>query len=517
VTSEGDTLTLAERLAHHYTTGLSTVEAAAEHHERLVEEFAAYYESAQQDPPGEYETYVVRREGQGERVAALAAHLDRQRIRYGYATETTTAEGYAYRSGETTSVQIREGDLVVDAAQPKARLVKVLFEPRTTVPDSLTYDITAWGLPYAYAVEAYALPERTVPDTSSTPPPAPGLTGTTDAPYAYATPWRSRADARFVGALLRAGVRVRVASEGFTVGGRRFGRGTLLVTRAGNTDRLERFDERVRRLARAHDQSLHGLSTGFTEQGPDLGSGTVNVLEAPTVAVLSGPPLSPSGVGEVWHFFDHRLAYPATLLPADDFAAGMLEDVDVLVLPDGDYDAWLTDDRARAVTRWTRTGGRLLALGDANGALAARPEYRLTEKDAERAPDTSEVGAQGYGSQSQASLPTSTPGSIHRAQVDPTHPLAYGLTSPYFTLKRNDDAYVLPEEGWAVGTLAGGAPVSGFMGGEAQQTIEDTLLFGTQRLGEGRVVYFVDNPLFRGFWYGGHLLFSNAVFMVGPR
>jgi hypothetical protein len=31
------------------------------------------------------------------------------------------------------------------------------------------------------------------------------------------------------------------------------------------------------------------------------------------------------------------------------------------------------------------------------------------------------------------------------------------------------------------------------------------------------VVYLVDNPLFRGFWYSGHVLFSNAVFLVGAR
>ena len=514
-TSDGDTLTLAERIAHHHTTGLSTVETAAEHHERIAEEFEAYYESVRRDPPGTYETYVVRREGQGERVEALAAHLDRQRIEYGYADEAASASGYAYRRGESTSLQIREGDLVVDAAQPKARLVKVLFEPSTTVPDSLTYDITAWGLPYAYGVEAYALPSRTMPDTTSTPPRAPALTGTRDTPYAYATPWEGRSDARFLGALLQADVRVRFATEAFAVGGRSFDRGTLLIARAGNADRLGEFDERVRRLARTHEQPLHGLSTGFTDEGPDLGSGTVGAIEGPSVAVLAGPPLSSGGVGEVWHFFDQRLQYPATLLPAEDFEPSMLGAVDVLVLPDGDYDTWWTPDRAQAVTQWVRNGGRLLALGDANEALAARSAYRLAEQDRGGGTDTTVAGRTGYGTQARDALPTSTPGSIHRAQLDTSHPLAYGMTSPYFTLKRNAEAYGLSDDGWAVGALETGTPVSGFMGARAQKRIENTLLFGTQGLGEGTVVYFVDNPLFRGFWYGGDVLFSNAVFFVG--
>jgi hypothetical protein len=47
--------------------------------------------------------------------------------------------------------------------------------------------------------------------------------------------------------------------------------------------------------------------------------------------------------------------------------------------------------------------------------------------------------------------------------------------------------------------------------------MKGSVLFGTQQLGNGHVVYLVGNPLFRGFWYGGHVLFSNAVFLVGAR
>ncbi|GIS52983.1 hypothetical protein Ct9H90mP29_00250 [bacterium] len=36
------------------------------------------------------------------------------------------------------------------------RISKCLFEPKTHVSDSLTYDITAWSLPYIYGLEAFA-------------------------------------------------------------------------------------------------------------------------------------------------------------------------------------------------------------------------------------------------------------------------------------------------------------------------------------------------------------------------
>ena len=515
ITAEGDTLTLGERLAHHHTAGLSTVEAAAENHEQVTQEFADYYADARQNPPGDYAAYVVRRQGHGDRLNALASHLDHQRIRYGYATESGTVRGRSYSSGEQESVQLRRGDLVVPAAQPKARLTKVLFEPSTTIVDSLMYDITAWGLPYAYGVDAYALSDPAGVDTSgSSPLPAPQVTGA-QRPYAYITSWQSRADVRFAAGLLQEDVYLRFATEPFTVDGRSYDRGALIITRAANTNRLSDFDTTVRRLAKAHGQPVHGVQTGFTESGPDLGSGTVGFVKSPHVAVLSGPPTSSGRLGEVWHYFDQQINYPTTLLSSDDFEASMLDDVDVLVLPDGYYSEWMTEARASALTEWVRSGGRLLALGGATNTMADHAGYHLSPKPDSATAPSSDAPLPEYANRQRKALTGSTPGSIHRAWIDTSHPLGFGLSDPYFTLKRNDSAYAYLEDGWTVAALKDPAPVSGFMGHKAQQEIDDTLLYGTQRLGEGEVVYFVDDPLFRGFWYQGQVLFGNAVFFVG--
>jgi hypothetical protein len=519
-TTDGDTLTLAQRIAHHHTTALSTIETVARTHDQILAEFADYHRTAVQTPPGPYQTYVVHREGQGDRVAALARLLDRQRIRYGYATEADRAQGYSYRRGTTETVPIRPGDLIVSTAQPKGRLATVLFEPQTTIVDSLMYDVTAWGLPYAYGTAAHAVRAGIDVDTTGAPPAGTRAPIAADRPYAYALAWRSRADARTAGALMQAGVRMRVATEEVAAGRHTYPPGTLLITRADNADRLPAFDRTVRRIARRHNQPLRALRSGWLPDGPDLGSSSVAEVQRPRVAVMAGPPLSPPRVGELWHFFDQQLQYPATLLPADDFEASMLDDFNVLVLPDGDYDDWMAGARASALTRWVRNGGRLIALGDANEALAERPSYQLTEMAAGASADTVGGGgaSTGYGAGPRARIPTSTPGSIHRVELDPSHPLAYGVEAPYFTLKRNKDAFALSStDTWAAGALMTAAPVSGFMGRQARQRVNGSVVFGTQKLGDGRVVYLVDNPLFRGFWYSGHVLFSNAVFMVGAR
>ncbi|MFB6271797.1 MAG: M14 family metallopeptidase [Salinibacter sp.] len=515
LTAEGDTLTLTERLRHHHITGLSTVEATAKHHKQVVQHFADYYTSVQENPPGEYRTYVVRRDAQGHRLSALANHLDRQHIRYGYVAEPRTVQGYSYRKGTRKQTRLRRGDLIVNTAQPKGRLAKVLLEPKTTITDSLMYDITAWSLPYAYGLEAYALTKRVTPDTDTMPLSSASMIGDTATPYAYVTPWTSRADARFAAALLDAGLHIRFATKSFAVDGRSYERGTLVVTRAGNTNRIDRFDAQVRQMAETHDQSLHAVTTGFTEQGPDFGSDSFGFVDAPHVAALSGPPTTPNRIGEVWHFFDRQINYPVTLLSADDFDPSMLDEVDVLVLPDGQYGDWLTDARATALTDWVRQGGRLISMGDANDALADRAPYALHRLETANSDTADTESLDPYAAETRKQLAGATPGSIHRVRLDDSHPLGFGIEPPYFTLKRNDDAYAYLDTGQTVGALTTPAPVSGFMGHEAQKKVDDTLLFGTQPLGEGQVTYFVDNPLFRGFWYNGQVLFANAVFFVG--
>jgi hypothetical protein len=100
-------------------------------------------------------------------------------------------------------------------------------------------------------------------------------------------------------------------------------------------------------------------------------------------------------------------------------------------------------------------------------------------------------------------------------QVDNTHPIAFGYSSTYFTLKRGDDAFAFLEDDWNVGVLRQDARTSGFAGANAADKLENTLNFGVQNMGRGAVIYLLDDPLFRGFWYNGRLLFSNSVFLVG--
>ena len=547
IQTAADSLSLKERVAHHHATALATVETAAHERQRLTRAFARYYRTARQDPPGRASAYVVSGENTGRR-RALVRLLDRQRIRYRYAAEASRARGTSYATGEEERFRVEQGDLVVPAAQPKARLAKALFERRPALSDSLTYDITAWALPFAFGMEAHATEEPPGIRTRSTPPADAGGATSEEwatAPYAYLAEWRGLADARLLSRLLKKDVRVRFAREPFEAGGQRWGRGTLVVARADNQRLGERFNQVVEGTAQRPDRqggstlgvrkSLMPLESGLTPGGADLGSASVTFLEKPEVAVLAGRGLSPYSVGEVWHFFDRRLKYPATLLSVAGFQPDQLENFDVLVLPSGDYETVFPKEERAWLRQWVEGGGRLVALGEAAGFLSEVEGFGLARK--ETAEDsTSDDGAgalnRRYDRREREAASGRVPGAVFRARLDPTHPLAYGYAEAgssggpsggstgdtYYTLKRGVGAFAPLDDGWNVAALPandGGVPVSGFAGAEAQRQLAGTLVFGVERVGEGRAIYLIDDPLFRGFWQDGMLLFANAVFLVG--
>ena len=504
-TAEGDTLTLADRIAHHAATGLSTVEVAARDRVQIAADFRDYFTAPDL---GAYRAFVVR--GDDGVLSALADHLDLQGIRYSQASGRAALQGRSYATGEDERFDLAVGDLVVKTDQPKGVLASVLFDPAPVLSDSLSYDATAWALPYVYDLDAWALAEAPGDLAPwSAPQPAAPVAGR---PYAYLLRWTAFADAQLLADLLEAGVRVRVASEPFETEGETYERGTLILTRRGN-ERVADFDRRIREVAAGH--GLVAVRSGFVTSGPDFGSSDVRALDAPRVAALVDEAVSSYALGEVWHYFDHRLGYPLTLLPADGLDAVTLAEYDMLILPNGSYGDLLTDDRLGSLKDWIRGGGRLIALEGAVGALAGKDGFAVAKEDDAPDPDSLENRLAVYGERQRDRVAESVPGSVYRVALDATHPLAFGYGDDTYTFKRSTAAYSFLKDGWNVGVLREGTPVSGFAGYETAEKLTDTLVFGVQELGRGRVVYFVDDPLFRGFWHAGKLLFANAVFMPG--
>jgi hypothetical protein len=191
------------------------------------------------------------------------------------------------------------------------------------------------------------------------------------------------------------------------------------------------------------------------------------------------------------------------------------DDYHVLILPDT-YGSAIGSGELDTIKEWVRSGGTLIAVGNANNDLAGKDGFSLKrkERDNEESEDP-EDRLQKYGEASRERAQYFNPGSIFEISMDTSHPLAFGYEEKYMSLKLGSSAFDYLENGWNVGVAKPGAHRSGFVGNKAKESLEHTLAFGVQDMGAGHVVYMIDNPLFRGFWHNGKLLFGNAVFFVG--
>src|SRR6056297_3199302 len=168
-TQEGDTLTLHDRLTHHYITGISTIEVTSQNAEQVIGEFENHFDRGRNNPDGRYKTYVVKGDNNPDKIYSLLTFLDEQQIRYGRSVTSKNADGFDYMTQETGRVSVSENDILISAYQPQSQLARVLFEPDPELSDSLTYDITAWETHYRFGLNGYALTSRIEPNESLSP------------------------------------------------------------------------------------------------------------------------------------------------------------------------------------------------------------------------------------------------------------------------------------------------------------------------------------------------------------
>ncbi len=517
IISTGDTLTLTKRISNQHNVGLSTVEVVSKNASSIVREFTNYFNTSRNNPVGTYKTYVLKDNGNPDNMRAFLDLLDNQQIRYGLAPARRTATGFDYSTGKNGSFTMETTDIVVSLFQPKSVLANVLLEPRTTVVDSLTYDITAWSLPYAYNLKAYALTERINPNMNDVRKQfdVAAPVATANSPYAYLVEWKSLDDVRFLAQLLRNGVKVRSSEKAFTIGGKAYAPGALVVARTSNEALGSKFDEIVRTAALEHKRSLNPVFTGMVDTGVDFGSTSVRFLHAPKIAILAGDGVNSLAYGEVWHFFDQQIGYPATSVWIQNFGTMDLNAFNVLILPAGKYPNILSGSNLEKLTAWVRAGGKLIAMENVVSQLSNTDGFKLlTQKDALPEAKGNELLTV-YGDQERESMRTSLAGAIYKVNIDATHPLGFGFPGVYYSMKRSDAAFNYLASGWNVGVIPADGFVSGFVGHKLKPRLTETLVFGTMPMGRGTVVVMVDNPLFRAFWHSGKLLFGNAVFQAG--
>jgi hypothetical protein len=456
--------------------------------------------------PGIYKTYVVKASNLS-RLKKLADLLTKNKIQFAYGADKN-GRGYDYDTQKEESFTVDRNDLIINVLQPRAVLANVLMEPQTFVADSNTYDITAWALPYVYGLKAYASKESfkgkyadlAVADETS---------NDIDKPLAWLFAWGAAENVQVLIDLQKENIKVRQSDQPFTVSGKDYPAGTLIVLRAENEKSVKSLKEKVVAIARKFDKPVRGITSGFVEKGKDFGSNVYPILKQPKIAIVSGSEVSSLAFGEAWFYLEHDLNLAPSIINARDINNLDINKVNTLILPDGSYSAFVGD----GLTSWLNKGGKLILLEDAIESVLDKKGFDLKKKEIvakkDEKPEPSKLL---FKNKDKDDFEFAIPGAIYKVNLDASHPLSYGLGKFYYTLKTDRKIYEPFAKGWNVGQVNEKSLMAGVVGKKVREELKSGLLIGIQDFGRGQVVYLANDPLFRNFWEGGKTLFGNILF-----
>ena len=492
-------LTLKDRIEHHYTTGISTVQMAVNNKTALNTNYQNYYT----DTDLEYKNFIM--EGHPDKLNALAKFLNKHEIKSYQLDKKTSIKGYDYQKQKINTTSFLKNALIVPTFQPKGKMAHVLLEPKTKLNDSLTYDISAWSLPYAYGLKTSAskmnISSSKLFNTSEE-----VVNSISKIAYGYAVPYKSFQDGKFLASILKKGLGVRYNIIPIKNSGKKWSYGSLFILK-GDNRRLENYTEILTQLAHKFNRKLFPIVTGYSSEGPDLGADELKLIKPPKIAILRSDKVSPYSYGEVWHFFEQQLNYPLLQINEDELES-VLSEIDQIIIPNGYYGKWTDNFREKKIMEWVQNGGKIIALSGALNYFSDTDFFKLKKKKDKKI-DMTEVP---YGSRERKEISEITTGSIFETELDKTHPLNFGLDY-YYTLKLDERAFSYLKNGNNAAILSEKSKaIAGFIGMNAISNQKKSLLFGEEKKGNGSIVYLVDNVLFRGFWYSGKMIFTNAVF-----
>ncbi|RMG63459.1 MAG: hypothetical protein D6715_11230 [Calditrichaeota bacterium] len=573
---DGTRLTYRQAVEHQLVSSLSNLSTLAANRQAILRAYYRHYREAVRGvgsgKPAAY--YLVPGENPS-RLGELVKRLLHQGIRCYLAEAPVTVPDLhdVWHDGPVRKT-LPAGTVIIPTNQPLRFLIQAIleFDPRmsthflkwereTLLKQHRTrlYEVSAWSLPLAYGVAAYwsGRPVRANMMLLQTWEEAEGQLYNQDAGYGYVLSWRDDRAEQALVRMFEAGIQVRATVEDFSVSGRSFSGGALLIRRNENKDPLA---SRLAEIARSTGVEILGVNTARTSAGPDLGGNRFRLLVAPRVAVLAGSAFSTTSFSALWYLLDQQLKLPYSIVHQDRLAQTDLRPYNVLILPAAWSPQSLTDVLDKSVLKkiktWVQQGGTLIASGNSAAFLAdtARhfsrvrlrrqvldrlQEYawarRLFEGALNRPVDSLAVW--------EASPAVTTPpankekplgksqlvqwdehlrlfqprGPILRADLNSEHWLALGMGKRIPVLLYTSFAYLAKEPVQVVARLSEGKTLrlSGLLWPEARTRWQNTAYATREALGSGQVILFADEPFFRAFFHGSGRLLINAI-LLGP-
>jgi len=498
--SDNGIITFPFTIRNQVTTALSTLEAAYSMREKILNYQQEFYRNQWKEAAdSRVKGYVFGDEKDAARSWHLAEILHRQNIEVHSLEKAISIDGTTYKPGAA---------YMVPTDQKNFRLLKSMFEKRTSFTDSLFYDISAWTFPLAFnldyaetrsldgegnPLDSLALPEGNVNRLSH---------------YAYLFEWNEYYSPKALNQILNKGIRAKVAQKPFSLEGRSYDYGTILIPVARQALDPEELYEFLRKVASGSHLHIFAADTGLTE-GIDLGSRNFEALESQQVGLIVGKGIRSYDAGEIWHLFDTRYDTKITKLDLSYLNSVDLHRYTDIILP-GFYGKEEPDQKlAEKLKAWVRDGGTLIGYRNAANWFSKNELMHLTFRT-----DTLVAKNISYGQKETFEGAQETGGAIFEASTDRSHPINYGYQYDRLPLFRNCNIYLEADKNSYNNPIryTSDPLLSGYISEENLQLLRNSVPFQVQKLGKGRVIIFIDDTNFRAFWYGTNKLLMNAIY-----
>ncbi|MBD3377930.1 zinc carboxypeptidase [candidate division KSB1 bacterium] len=409
--------------------------------------------------------------------------------------------------------------VVVPVAQPGYRLLQAIFEERTEFPDNTFYDVSAWTLPLAFGIEVFPLSHEQLERIERSDDPLteqPGRAFKTGRDIlAFGFKWSDSDSPKLVYELLSKGYVVKVATRTFSVeqAGESllFSPGFIVVMQTDFSARRQALDSLLTVRSQEYGLDLYAFSSMETTSGPDLGSGAFMPLQLPSIAMCAGSGVSSGALSGLWYLLDYHYRFPVTLLEPEMINKINLYRYNVLIFPSGSF-RQIDEKGLNRLNQWQKDGGIILATQGSLRWLSNKEIITIDYKTNDD-PDVQDK-ENDYDSRGKSEHSQRISGAIFMAELDPTHPIAYGYDDvPVAVMKRGTMAVKKLNNPYSMPLLYADSPLwSGYASVENQTLIANTPGILTFGFGEGRVIVYLDDPFFRGFWFGTSKLFLNGIF-----
>jgi len=384
------------------------------------------------------------------------------------------------------------------------------------------YDASAWSVANFYNMKYKPVTSLKIGEKIESTDNLTTISAFQKSDYAYVIDWDDYNAPAALNYLQKNGLVVSSAFKPFTAkvgnGSKSFNYGSLVVPVSLQKKNTQEVYDLVQKAQKKYEVPLYAVDSGYSLKGIDLGSRYVQPVKKVKAAMLIGDGMRSYEAGEVWHLLDTRMNMPISKIPLRNFNRTNFDKYTTLVMVSGQYN--LTKKQQEKIKAWVGKGNTLITIGTATKWVIDKKlvKEKLTnkERDSLKKDSTKLVDRKPYVDAGENLGKESIGGVILRADLDTTHPLAFGYHDSSIPVYKNNTVWLAPSknEYATVAKYAKNPHIDGFITKKnMEEYLKPSASLIVSKVGSGRVVMFADNPNFRGSWYGTNRLFLNALFL----